>query len=66
MPIPNIANIKLTIFIGFLNSVKSILELLTQLKFAAYDEQGLALLGYLKNVSPQLKPNFVLKVEDKY
>jgi hypothetical protein len=25
----------------------------------------LALLGYLKNVSPQLKPNIVLKVEDK-
>jgi hypothetical protein len=30
----------------------------------AYNEQGLALLGYLKNVSPQLKPNIVLKVED--
>jgi hypothetical protein len=26
--------------------------------------QGLALLGYLKNVSPQLKPNIFLKVED--
>ena len=30
----------------------------------AYNEQGLALLGYLKNVSRQLKPNIVLKVED--
>ena len=30
-----------------------------------YNEQGLALLGYLKNVSPQLKPNIVLKVEVK-
>ena|SRR5215203_4730524 len=27
------------------------------------NEQGLALLGYLKNVSQQLKPNTVLKVE---
>ena len=26
--------------------------------------QGLALLGYLKNVCPQLKPNIVLNVED--
>jgi len=31
-------------------------------KFAG-NEQGLALLGYLKNVCPQLKPNIVLKVE---
>ena len=31
----------------------------------AYNVQGLALLGYLKNVSRQLKPNIVLKVEDK-
>jgi hypothetical protein len=30
----------------------------------AANEQGLALLGYLKNVSPQLKPNIVSKVED--
>ena len=30
----------------------------------AANEQGLALLGYLKTVSPQLKPNIVLKVED--
>ena len=30
----------------------------------AGNEQGLALLGYLKNVSRQLKPNIVLKVED--
>jgi hypothetical protein len=30
----------------------------------ADNEQGLALLGDLKNVSPQLKPNIVLKVED--
>ena len=29
----------------------------------AANEQGLALLGYLKNVSRQLKPNIVLKVE---
>ena len=29
------------------------------------NEQGLALLGYLKNVSRQLKPNIVLKVEGK-
>jgi hypothetical protein len=28
-----------------------------------YNEQGLAVLGYLKNVSPQLKPSIVLKVE---
>jgi hypothetical protein len=31
----------------------------------AANEQGLALLGYLKNVCRQLKPNIVLKVEDK-
>jgi len=30
-----------------------------------HNEQGLALLGYLKNVSRQLKPKIVLKVEDK-
>jgi len=30
----------------------------------AANEQGLALLGYLKNVCRQLKPNIVLKVED--
>ena len=30
----------------------------------AYNVQGLALLGYLKNVSRQLKPNNDLKVED--
>jgi hypothetical protein len=30
----------------------------------AGNEQRLALLGYLKIVSPQLKPNIVLKVED--
>ena len=30
----------------------------------AHNEQGLALLGYLKYVSRQLKPNIVLKVED--
>jgi hypothetical protein len=29
------------------------------------NEQGLALLGYLKNVCRQLKPNIVLKVEGK-
>jgi hypothetical protein len=28
------------------------------------NEQGLALLGYLKNIRRQLKPNIVLKVED--
>jgi hypothetical protein len=27
-------------------------------------DEGLALLGYLKNVSRQLKPNIILKVED--
>jgi len=31
----------------------------------AGNEQGLALLGYLKYVSRQLKPNIFLKVEDK-
>jgi len=31
--------------------------------FSQSDEQGLALLGYLKNVSTQLKPNIFLKVE---
>jgi len=35
------------------------------LNVMAANEQGLALLGYLKNVSPQLKPNIVLKVEVK-
>ena len=30
-----------------------------------HNEQGLALLGDLKNVRPELKPNIVLKVEDK-
>ena len=30
----------------------------------ADNEQGLALLGYLKNVCRQLKPDIVLKVED--
>jgi hypothetical protein len=30
----------------------------------AANEQGLALLGYLKYVSRQLKPRTVLKVED--
>jgi hypothetical protein len=29
-----------------------------------HNDQGLALLGYLKNVSRQLTPNNVLKVED--
>jgi len=30
----------------------------------AYNVQGLALLGYLKNLSPQMKPKMILKVED--
>ncbi len=29
-----------------------------------YDEQGLALLGDLKNVRPELKPNLKTDVED--
>ena len=28
------------------------------------NEQGVELLGYLKNVSRQLKPDIILKVED--
>jgi len=30
-----------------------------------HSQHTLALLGYLKNVCPQLKPNIVLKVEGK-
>ena len=36
------------------------------LVFSQSDEQGLALLGYLKNVCRQLKPNIILKVEVKH
>ena len=38
-----------------------------KLSYAAivFTEQGLALLGYLKNVCRQLNPNIVLKVEVK-